>query len=75
MINILERNKFLLSLFFLLASNSLFAQGGVEMADKLRESGKIYVVVAVLLVIFIGIAVILFMLDRKINKIEKSLRQ
>jgi CcmD family protein len=75
MINSISHNKFFLSLFFLLASNSLFAQGNVEMADKLRESGKIYVVVAVLLVIFIGIAVILFLLDRKINKIEKNIRQ
>jgi hypothetical protein len=74
MINIIAYNKFLMSLFFLLASNSLFAQENVEMADKLRESGKIYVVVAVLLVIFIGIAVILFLLDRKISKIEKNIR-
>ncbi|MFS8617510.1 MAG: CcmD family protein [Solitalea sp.] len=45
---------------------------GVEMADALRQSGKIYVVVSVIAVIFIGLAIYLFSLDKKISKIEKE---
>ena len=52
----------------------LFAQQNneVEMADALFESGKIYVVVTVLSVIFLGITIYLILLDRKIGKIEKE---
>lgn len=67
-------------LFFLslccLAANAVMAQsadGGIEMADALRSSGKIYVVVACVAVIFAGILVYLITLDRKISKIEKHL--
>lgn len=42
----------------------------VEMADAFRSSGKIYVVVAVILVIFAGIILYLIRLDRKISKLE-----
>ncbi len=45
---------------------------GVEMADALRSSGKIYVVVAVISVIFIGIITYLFSMDKRIKKIEKK---
>lgn len=51
-----------------------FAQG-VEMADALRQSGKIYVVVAVIAVIFIGLAIYLFSIDKKISKIEKESKE
>ncbi len=64
--------KFLVSCFLFLVSLSSFAQEQVEMADELRSSGKIFVVVAVLCVIFVGIAVYLFYIDRKISKIEKE---
>jgi CcmD family protein len=37
--------------------------------------GKIFVVVAVLSVILIGIFVYLFILDRKIGKLEKEIRE
>jgi hypothetical protein len=46
------------------------AQAQVEMADKLREDGKIYAVLAVILIIFAGIITYLFVLDRKISKLE-----
>lgn len=45
----------------------------VEMADTMRSEGKIYVVVAILLLIFAGLITYLVMLDRKITKIEKKL--
>lgn len=44
----------------------------VEMADRLRADGKIYVVVAVLLTIFIGIIAYVIRLDRKIGRLEKG---
>lgn len=43
----------------------------VKMADMMRESGKIYVVIAVMLTILLGIAIYLVRLDRKISKQEK----
>lgn len=51
-----------------------FAQQDVEMADTLRSSGKIYVVVTVIALIFVGLAVFLFALDRRIKKIEQTNR-
>lgn len=50
------------------------AQENIEMADMMRSSGKIYVVVGVLLVIFLGIATYILMLDRRISKLEKDLK-
>jgi len=44
----------------------------VEMADKLRENGKIFVVVAIIAVILIGLLVYLISLDRKISTLEKK---
>jgi CcmD family protein len=51
-----------------------FAQNsnGVDMASEMRESGKIYVVVMVLAVIFLGIAIYLFSIDNRLKKIEKQ---
>ncbi|HLX93430.1 MAG TPA: hypothetical protein VKR32_17220 [Puia sp.] len=42
-----------------------------EMADALRSNGKIYVVVAVLVVILLGLFFYLISLDRKISGLEK----
>lgn len=57
----------------LLFSTNLFAQQEVEMADKMRSEGKIWVVVAVIATVFAGIIAYLILLDRKISKIEKGL--
>ena len=64
-------------LLFLLLSFSIItqAQDGtkkVEMADLMRSNGKIYVVVAVVLTILIGLLLYVFRLDRKISKLEKD---
>lgn len=45
---------------------------GVEMADNLRGSGKIYVVVAVISVIFLGLILFLASIDRKVRQLEKQ---
>lgn len=61
------------SAVFLLLSYSLYAQDDeVQMADGLRSSGKIYVVVAVLLTVFVGLILYLIRLDRKISRLEKE---
>ncbi len=68
------KNLFLTICLILSFSVMSFAQsaGGVEMATELRSSGKIYVVVAVIAVIFIGLAVYLFSIDNRLKKIEKQ---
>ncbi len=52
---------------------SLSTFQNVEMADTFRDNGKIFVVVGVISIVFIGLAVYLFSLDKKITKIEKDL--
>jgi heme export protein D (CcmD) len=44
----------------------------VDMADTMRSNGRIYVVVAVVLLILIGLFLYLVRLDRKITKMEKE---
>jgi multisubunit Na+/H+ antiporter MnhB subunit len=66
--------KFLATSFLLIISCFLFAQEKVEMADELRSSGKIYVVVGVLVTIMVGIILFLIMIDRKVSDIEKKLK-
>jgi len=63
--------KYSMAGLMLLIHFGLFAQGGVEMADALRSSGKIYAVVLVLLTIFAVLGVYLFLLDRRLKKLEK----
>lgn len=65
--------KLLLLQLFQLSILLLHAQdSSAEMADTFRSNGKIYVVVAVLLTILIGIILYLIRLDRKISKLEKN---
>jgi len=44
-----------------------------EMADKFRADGKIYVLIAIILLIFAGLAFYLFTIDRKASRLEKRL--
>ena len=44
----------------------------VKMADMMKENGKIYVVIAVMLTILAGLVLYLIRLDRKISKLEKN---
>ena len=66
------RFSFLLSLL-LIARNSM-AQQTVEMADKLRADGKIWVVVAVIATVFFGIILYLVRLDSKLGKLEREVK-
>ncbi|MGZ3871608.1 MAG: CcmD family protein [Mucilaginibacter sp.] len=66
--------KILVLAFLLLGYIAAFAQQAqsVEMADAMRSSGKIYVVIATIVIIFIGLAIYLFSIDRRLKKIEKE---
>jgi len=74
--NIKSFFSFLLSL--LIISGNLMAQTAatetVPMADKLREDGKIWVVVVVIAVVFAGIVINMLRLESKVGKIEKDLK-
>lgn len=63
----------LLLLSFLFTALHSFAQsaGGPEMDTALQKNGKIYVVVAVLVIIFIGIVLFLVRLERRLRRLEK----
>ncbi len=44
----------------------------VEMADVMRSEGKIYVLVGIILLIFIGLLAYVIQTDRRVTKLEKS---
>lgn len=64
--------RWLMVLCCLLCSSILFAQDANPEADAMRGNGKIYVVVAVCLTILIGLFIYVFLLDRKISRLEKG---
>lgn len=55
----------------ILAINTTFAQ--TANPDFMQSIGKIYVVVAVIIAIFVGIIIYLFSLERKIKNLENQL--
>ena len=60
---------FILTFIFL----AFFANAqDVNMSDIMKENGKIYVVIAVMLTILAGLVLYLVRLDRKISKLEKN---
>jgi uncharacterized integral membrane protein len=69
----MKNAKYLFSIALLLAAYTLQAQNDVEMADQMRSEGKIYVVVAVILTVLVGLILYLLALDRKVNKLEKMI--
>jgi hypothetical protein len=70
-------SRFSLLICGLFMSSLLFAQDTAtkpEMADMMRSNGKIYVVVAVCLIILIGLFLYTTLIDRKIRRMEKENR-
>ncbi len=69
-------NKMLRSLLFLCCGlfiqTAVFAQEKPAMADLMRSNGKIYVVVAVCLTILLGLFLYVFIIDRKVGRMEKE---
>lgn len=62
-----------LTIILLLASTFVQAQNEVEMADTMRANGKIYVIVGIVVIILAGMVAYLYLLDRKITKLEKEI--
>lgn len=72
----MKRVSLLLTYLIILSSNLLAQTTGndaVPMADKMREDGKIWVVVLVVAIVFSGIAINMLRIDVKLKKIEKDL--
>lgn len=59
-------------LLSLLTTVSFAQDNKTEMADLMRSNGRIYVVVAVVVIILMGLILYLFRLDKKISKLEKD---
>ncbi|HXB41180.1 MAG TPA: CcmD family protein [Bacteroidia bacterium] len=64
--------KRLISILLVLSAFSAFAQEAPQMADTMRENGKIYVVVLVLSIVFVCLATYLIIIDRKLKKLENK---
>lgn len=65
-------NKIIYTLLLALLPAGLWAQSDIAMADQMRADGKIYVVVAVLLIILLGLLFYLIRLDMRIGRMEKK---
>ena len=65
--------KIILTLILTSLVTSSYSQNQVQMADTLRAEGKIYVVVAIILIILVGLIFYLFLMDKKVNKLEKMI--
>jgi len=63
--------KLSFTFYFLIFTLIINAQN-VNMADAMKENGKIYVVIAVMLTILAGLVLYLVRLDRKISRLEKN---
>lgn len=61
----------LLLLALVIVWQPAFAHG--EQVDFMRSLGKLYVVVAVILAIFLGIVIFLIYIDRKLTNIENQI--
>ena len=63
--------KFITTLLFSLFCSTLTMAQDVEMADVMRSNGKIYVVVAIIAILFIGLMIYLIRIDKKVQKLEE----
>lgn len=61
-----------LLLAFLFSLPQMVAAQSPAMDSQMVKDGKIYVVVAVLVVILIGIIFFLYRMERRLNKLEKQ---
>jgi hypothetical protein len=67
--------KTIFNTLFLLVALTASAQQSPAMADGMRSEGKIYVVIAVIALIFAALAVFLVYLERKVSRMEKRLKE
>ena len=66
--------KKIFSLIYTLLFTTLLAAQTAESSDFFRNIGKIYVVVAVIAVVFLGIVFFLIALDRRLTKLEHQIK-
>lgn len=65
--------KFSATLLMLVLSLQLFAQNGSSsISDSIYASGKIYVVVACVVLILLGLLFFLFTIEKRLKKLEKK---
>ena len=65
------KNILTLSFIFVMTQTS-FAES--QAVDFLRSTGKIYSVVGVIAIIFLGLAIYLWRIDRKLTKLENHIK-
>ena len=67
-----KRSPYLIIMsIFLVSTGTLHAESPA--IDFLRSTGKIYSVIAVIVVILIGIAIFLYRIDNKLTKLENKI--
>lgn len=66
-----KQNLLLLLTAFLASTTSVSAESGA--VDFLRSTGKIYSVIAVIVVVLVGIAIFLYRIDNKLTKLENQI--
>lgn len=66
--------RYIFLLFLIFSGAVIKAQNvaDVEMADSFRSEGKIYVVLAVVLIILMGLFLYLIRIDKKLAMLEKD---
>lgn len=65
--------KFSVTILMLVLSLQLFAQnGGSTISDSIYASGKIYVVVACVVLILLGLLFFLFTIEKRLKKLEQK---
>jgi hypothetical protein len=72
------KTKLLIFLFLIVGSNLAAQTNSIEsetMADIMRSNGKIYVVVAVVATILIGLIAYMIRVEKKISTLEKDLKK
>lgn len=62
----------LASLFFSGISIAQETTSNIQMAERFYGEGKIYIVIAVMTIIFLGIVLYLIRLEKKIKKLENE---
>lgn len=59
-------------LMFMFTMQLFASEQGSSLSDSLYASGKIYVVVACVLVILLGLLLFLFTIEKRLKKLEKK---
>jgi uncharacterized membrane protein len=68
--------KRIISLVLMLMSFGAWAQGeGPQMADAMRENGKIYIVISVISLIFLALVIFMVYLERRVKKLEEEIKK